>query len=122
MTTNETDEEFINRIRKQNKKALQQGIDNLWWEEVDWEKEQPINFSSHYILSTRELWKWNAAFKRREVIATLQEHENTFAHLLVKLNVFESISEAKRNGWNKPIELGEFWFKKKTVRLFVFED
>lgn len=38
----------------------------------------------------------------------------TFAACLSELGVFKSIKEGKRNGWNKPLELGDHLFKKKT--------
>jgi hypothetical protein len=44
------------------------------------------------------------------------------AHLLAKLGIFESISEAKKAGRFKPIVSGEFWFKKKTHRVIIEED
>ncbi len=62
------------------------------------------------------------AFAKVVNISEFEEHENTMAHVLAKVGVFESVSEAKRNGWNKPIELGEQFFKKKTVRLMIVKE
>ena len=48
------------------------------------------------------------------------EHKN-FPSLLVELNLFKSTSEAKKNGWSKPLTTGDFFFKKKTYILRVLE-
>jgi hypothetical protein len=48
-------------------------------------------------------------------IQDLEPHENTMAHILARFEIFKSISEARKNGWNKPIETGDHWFKKKTL-------
>ncbi len=45
----------------------------------------------------------------------------TFAPLLAELELFKSASEAKKNGWNKPLEKGDFFFKKKTYILRIIE-
>ncbi len=44
---------------------------------------------------------------------------NNFAPLLAELNLFKSSSEAKKNGWGKPLEKGDFFFKKKTYILRI---
>lgn len=54
-------------------------------------------------------------------ISELNSNETTMAHIVAKIGVFESISEARKNGWNKPVQKGEFWFKKKTVHLIVVD-
>lgn len=45
----------------------------------------------------------------------------TFAPLLAELGLFKSSGEAKKNGWNKPLEKGDFFFKKKTYILRVVD-
>ena len=42
---------------------------------------------------------------------------STFAPLLVELGFLKSSNEAKKNGWNKPLTKGDFFFKKKTYIL-----
>lgn len=44
---------------------------------------------------------------------------NTMARLLADLGFFRSAKEAKRNGWNIPPEVGEYWFRKKTYCLII---
>lgn len=46
------------------------------------------------------------------------EHKK-FAPLLAELKLFESTKDAKRNGWDKDIVLGDFFFKKKTFILRI---
>lgn len=46
------------------------------------------------------------------------EHKG-FASLLAELGLFKSSSEAKKNGWNKPLEVGDYFFKKKTYILRI---
>lgn len=54
------------------------------------------------------------------VVVSLSDTEfSTFAPLLAELKLFKSSSEAKKNGWNKPLEKGDFFFKKKTYILRI---
>jgi hypothetical protein len=55
-------------------------------------------------------------------VVSIKDVEYTsFAPLLAELKLFKSSSEAKKNGWNKPIEKGDFFFKKKTYILRIVE-
>ncbi len=45
----------------------------------------------------------------------------TFAPLLAELKLFKSSSDAKKNGWNKLLEKGDFFFKKKTYILRIID-
>lgn len=45
--------------------------------------------------------------------------ELKLAHIMHKAKIFKSISDAKRNGWDKPIECGNFFFKKKNITVIV---
>ena len=46
-----------------------------------------------------------------------------WAHLLKAAGIFPSNSQARKNGWNKPIDEGfsEVWFKKARKVIFVFK-
>jgi len=56
------------------------------------------------------------------VTVSLANTEHThFPSLLAELNLFKSASEAKKNGWSKPLTTGDFFFKKKTYILRVSE-
>lgn len=52
-------------------------------------------------------------------IADLEAHEKTMAHVLARHGVFKSVSDAKKNGWDKEITLGDHWFKKKTLCIRI---
>ena len=56
------------------------------------------------------------------VVVSLADSEHTnFPSLLAELNLFKSASEAKKNGWSKPLTTGDFFFKKKTYILRIVE-
>lgn len=56
------------------------------------------------------------------VTVALGETEHThFPSLLAELNLFKSASEAKKNGWAKPLATGDFLFKKKTYILRIID-
>lgn len=53
-------------------------------------------------------------------ISELEEHDTLMAHIVHKhLGLFESVSEAKKNGWGKPVQEGDYWLNKKTIHLRV---
>lgn len=49
------------------------------------------------------------------------DKKNLMAHIMLELRIFKSVGEAKRNGWDKPIELGEFCVTKKKIKFEVRE-
>lgn len=56
------------------------------------------------------------------VVVSLSKTEHkAFPSLLAELDLFKSSSEAKKNGWNKPLEEGDFFFKKKTYILRIID-
>lgn len=77
------------------------GVTNGWWEDVDLDRLEPVPFAK--------------VFK----ISDFPEHERTFAHLVVKLEIFPSVSQARKNGHTGPLTPGESWFKKRTVRVIL---
>lgn len=52
----------------------------------------------------------------------LIESDRTMAHLLARLGKFQSVGEAKKNGWDKPIPSGwsEFTIGKAAKRWDLF--
>lgn len=112
---------FLDEVKDRNVKGLQLGIDLGWWEAVDWNRMTPIPFPDVVVLSTKELRRRNHR-GLWETIGVLEDHETSFAHVVAKFGLFESVGDAKKNGCNRPIEVGEHWFKKKTKRVVVLED
>lgn len=43
------------------------------------------------------------------------------AHIMAELNIFPSVGQARKNGWDKPLELGDFTVTKKKIRFKVVE-
>lgn len=52
-----------------------------------------------------------------KVVSIAECGYTAFAPLLAELGLFKSSGEAKKNGWNKSLEKGDFFFKKKTYIL-----
>lgn len=94
-----TDEEFLAKVRADNLAAMQRGVEMGWWESVN-EKGDPVPFAK--------------VFRKSDFAAHM-----TMAHVVEAAGWFTSASDAKRNGWNRPIELGEFWAFKKTKRIRI---
>ncbi len=57
----------------------------------------------------------NQTFK----ISELEPNETTLAHVMAKAGLFKSISEARKNGWDRAVEPGDFPFKKKQVTISI---
>lgn len=49
------------------------------------------------------------------------EKKTLMAHILADIGVFKSVSEAKKNGWDKPIEIGDHEVTKRKIRFRVVE-
>ena len=47
------------------------------------------------------------------------DHKTTMAHIMAELKLFPSVGQAQKNGWDKPIELGEHVVTKKKIRFIV---
>jgi hypothetical protein len=60
-------------------------------------------------------------FEPSDTLLPFEAHE-TMAHLLARIGKFKSVSEARKNGWDKPVPLGwsEFRIGKTTNLLEVF--
>jgi hypothetical protein len=54
-------------------------------------------------------------------IFTLTNFSNNalMAHVMAKAGIFPSISQARKNGWDKPIEVGEWTVTKKRIKVEV---
>ncbi len=52
-------------------------------------------------------------------ISELEPNETTLAHVMAKAGMFKSTSEARKNGWDRPVEPGDFPFKKKQVTITI---
>ena len=41
------------------------------------------------------------------------------AHVMVELGIFPSVGQAKKNGWDKPLEIGNFCVTKKKITFEI---
>ncbi len=41
------------------------------------------------------------------------------AHVMAKAGIFKSIGQARKNGWDKPLAVGEWTVTKKKIRIIV---
>lgn len=93
-----TDLEFKTWLHDLNKLGMENGVKEGWWEDYDDNPlPKPVRFK----------------------ISDLNETERTFAHILVNIGVFPSLSQARKNGYNKGLEPGEFWFSKRKKRVII---
>ena len=96
----ETEEEFRARNKRNIKRGFDYGISQGWFESVD-ENDRPLPFP--IVLELREL----------------EQEFTTLAQVFADIGVFPSIGEAKRNGWDKPLTVGEWDFPKKHKRIKI---
>lgn len=98
----EEKEAFLAEIRQRHQETIELGVKLGWWEGAGVNGD-PI--APAIVVK----------------ISELEEHEKLMAHVVARLGFFKSVSEARKNGWDKPIETGEFWFRKKTVCLRIVD-
>jgi hypothetical protein len=53
------------------------------------------------------------------ISAMAAENKTLMAHLMVELGFFPSVGQARKNGWDKPLELGRHELGPKKKRAFV---
>ena len=56
---------------------------------------------------------------------TLKDFEDIkkplLAHVMAKAEIFPSVSQARKNGWDKPLETGEWTVTKKKIHIIVVD-
>jgi hypothetical protein len=113
------DNEFHNRWlrifrfwKDNNLPFLEQGDRNFglwygvvcgWWDWVDIKRQQPIPFP--FIIKMKD-----------------KPEGYSIAHALCEAGFFDSVSQARKAGWNKPATLGEHFFFKHTKRMLLIWD
>jgi len=93
-----TDEEFLAMIKQRNREGVIEGFLNGWWDLDD-----DGNM---------------AAPAKKFKISDFSEHA-LMAHVMAEAGIFASVGQAKKNGWNKPIEAGLFIVTKKKIRIKI---
>ena len=95
-----TKQSWLKGIEKANTKAIKDGADRGWWDVgPDGNPQRPAIKIS--------------------IAQMAQENKTLMAHLLVDLGIFPSVGQAKKNGWDKPLELGRHELGPKKKRAFV---
>jgi len=93
-------ETFVSAIKARNWDGLVFGSEQGWWEIDD--NGQMVGPAIKFKLS--------------------EFPENALmAHVVAKLGIFPSVGQARKNGHDKPIELGLHIFTKKKIRVVVEE-
>lgn len=110
----ETKEQFLERIRKENVEGMFEGMRMGWWEgfdndgpfrifEIDTSRFEPNTVMAHVVMAVF-IFKENGPFR----------------HPLTNLGCpFKSIGDARKKGWNKPITKGEHRLKGGRIRIIV---
>ena len=92
-----TDQSWLESIQTKNKLNVIKGcLDFSWWE-LD-ENLDPVKL----------------------VQVTLNSFPS-MSHMMEHHKMFPSVSEARKNGWNRPMEIGEFLLKKKRVLFRIVQ-
>ena len=81
-------------------------------------KENDFNFVSKNI-SKKDLDLFLGPTNIEEETFIEIEDRDIMANLIAKIGVFPSISQARKNGWNKPIPLGFSEFKVGKRKIMV---
>ncbi|MDR3547034.1 MAG: hypothetical protein P4M11_01940 [Candidatus Pacebacteria bacterium] len=98
-----TDENFLEMVMIQNDRHLHRGVLNGWWDDVDEKRRQPIPFP---------------------IIVNIhgKPEGTTMAHVFHEAGLFKSVSDARKQGWNKKVELGEHFLFKRTKRVLIIDE
>lgn len=92
---------FVRALKVQHAAFMNRGVYEGWWLDVK-PNGDPI------------------PHPRIVKISELGEHETLMAHIVHnRLGLFESVNQAKKNGWGKPVQEGDYWLNKKTLHLRV---
>lgn len=93
---------FLERTRNEIRAGLQMGVDLGWWEEFDEDRLDPIAPPITFKMSDFP-------------------DGTLMAHIIHKAGLFPSVSQARKNGWDRPIEVGTWSLTKKKIRVRVTE-
>lgn len=94
-------EKLLEESEQKVREFLEFGITKGWWKDFDREKvDAPI---------------------RHPIVVNFTDfpEKSKLAHVFVKLKIFDSVSDANKSGWNKPIVRGIFKFKKAKLEVHI---
>lgn len=82
-------------LRARNLRSLQDGVAAGWWQDVDADAQAPV------------------LVRRRSDF-----HDTALmAHAVVEMGAASSVKQAKRNGWNRPLEAGAIRIGTRIMRI-----
>lgn len=96
----ERKDKFLEDIRRRNQEGVIEGFLSGWWE-ID------------------EDGNMSAPPKVFHLSDFAEVKNPTMAHVMAKAGIFPSVSQARKNGWDRPIETGEFTVTKKKIKIIV---
>jgi hypothetical protein len=101
-------------------------VDQSFLDQINSQAKHPLDTIKDYnfVSSNTSLWMFRQMFdpiESGERYILLQPTWN-MAHLIHASGVFDSIGNARKNGWNKPIPKGltNFIVGKKKISLWIF--
>lgn len=99
-------QDYVRILTLRNDRAITQGFINGWWDLESTGTGELIPVNKTQTIS---------------IAAMKAQNKTLMAHLMVDLGIFKSVGEAKRNGWDKPLELGlhDLGPKKKRVTVEI---
>lgn len=95
-----TKSDWLEDVKQLAKQGIEQGAKNGWWDIDDnGDPQRPATKIS--------------------IADMVADNKPLMAHLMVDLGFFPSVSQARKNGWDKPLELGRHELGPRKKRAFV---
>jgi len=95
-----TKQQWLEGVQAKNRAGIEAGAAAGWWN-ID-EQGNPQKLAAKF-----------------SIAALAAENKTLMAHLMVDLGFFPSVSQARKNGWDKPLELGRHELGPKKKRAHV---
>ena len=96
----QTKAEWFEGIKEKNRQGIERGAELGWWD---------IGEDGNPRQKAQQI----------SIAAMASENKTLMAHLMVDLGFFPSVGQARKNGWDKPLELGRHELGPKKKRAFV---
>jgi len=91
---------FMEDLRRRNEEAIIEGFLDGWWD---------LDEDGNMVAPAQVFH-----------ISDFAEVKNPLlAHVMAKAGIFSSVGQARKNGWEKPLTVGEWCVTKKKIRIRV---
>lgn len=95
-----TKQVWLEELKEYNTVGIREGVDRGWWDlSPSGDPQKPA--------------------KKISIAEMLSQNKTLMAHLMVDLGFFPSVGQARKNGWDKPLELGRHELGPRKKREFV---